>query len=390
VSAAATARRPRLVHLTTTDMSLDWLLGPQLRAFADAGFEVIGMSAPGPHVAAIERLGIRHVEIPSLSRGSSVRRDGRALVDVRRMLVELRPDILHTHNPKPGVIGRIAGRLAGVPLVVNTQHGLFAQPTDRWRRRTAVYAVERLAAAFGHLELVQSAEDVDTLVDRLRVPARKVRLLGNGIDLERFDPTAVTPEEVIAVRGGWGLSPGDVAVGAIGRLVRDKGVAELLEVGRRLRAADRDVRLVLVGPEDVEKSDAIDAAELVQATAAGDVILAGSRDDMPAVYRALDVVVSASWREGFPRSLMESAAMGRPVVATDVRGNREVVVDGETGILVPARDPAALAVEALSLVGDPDRRAAMGEAARQRAAAEFDQARVISRTLDAYATFGRR
>ncbi|MFP5487506.1 MAG: glycosyltransferase, partial [Acidimicrobiia bacterium] len=213
--------RPVLVHLTTTDMSLDWLLGPQLRAFGEAGYEVVGVSATGPHVAALADLGVRHVAVDSLTRSSAVTQDLRAFVDLVRLLRRLRPDILHTHNPKPGILGRIAGRLAGVPLVVNTQHGLYAQPTDRRRRRWPVYVAERVAAAFGHVELVQNEEDVETLVHRLRVPARKVRLLGNGVDLGRFDPGRVPDGTRERVRREWGIGDDEVVVGVVGRLVRE-------------------------------------------------------------------------------------------------------------------------------------------------------------------------
>ena len=138
--------RPRLVHLTTTDMSLDWLLGPQLRAFADAGYEVIGMSATGAHVANLQAMGIAHVDVPAFTRSSNPLQDVRAFGQLIRLLRQVRPDILHTHNPKPGILGRVAGWLVRVPVVVNTQHGLYAQPSDRWQRRWPVYAAERIAA----------------------------------------------------------------------------------------------------------------------------------------------------------------------------------------------------------------------------------------------------
>ena len=134
-----------------------------------------------------------------------------------RSLRAVRPQILHTHNPKPGVLGRIAGRLARVPLVVNTQHGLYAQPSDRWQRRWPVYLAERVAAAFGHVELVQNEEDVHTLVHTLHVPARKVRLLGNGIDLVRFSRSAVDPASRARLRAEWGIADAEVVCGTVGR-----------------------------------------------------------------------------------------------------------------------------------------------------------------------------
>ena len=165
-----TRSEPRVVHITTTDMSLDWLLGPQLQAFAGAGYEVIGMSAAGPHVANLDAVGIRHVDVPAFTRSNNPLHDLRAFGQLLRLLHSLRPDIVHTHNPKPGILGRIAARLTRTPLVVNTQHGLWAQPTDRWQRRVPVYAAERIAAAFGDVELVQNPEDVETLVRTLHIP----------------------------------------------------------------------------------------------------------------------------------------------------------------------------------------------------------------------------
>lgn len=379
--------RPRLVHLTTTDMSLDWLLAPQLQAFAEAGFEVIGMSAPGPHVAHLESMGITHVPVPGFTRSTNPLQDVRAFVQLVRLLRLVRPDILHTHNPKPGILGRIAGRLARVPLVVNTQHGLYAQPTDRWQRRLPVYAVERVAAAFGHVELVQNPEDVDTLVHRLRVPARKVRLLGNGIDLTRFDPDSVSVGDREALRSEWGVAEGAVVCGVVGRLVAEKGIAEICEAAHRCRKATHEgavpVRFVIIGPRDPDKTDALDQSLIDRAVDDG-VVFTGARSDMPQCYAAMDLFLTASWREGFPRSAMEAAAMGLPTVATDIRGNRQVIADGVTGVLVPVTDAAAIAGAVQTLATDPETRMRMSAAARLRAAEQFDQNRVIERTLAAY------
>lgn len=377
---SADRRPPTVVHLTTTDMSLDWLLAPQLRAFRAAGYTVVGMSAPGPHVPSLEAAGIGHIAIPALTRSNSPLDDLRAALQVYTALRRLRPDILHTHNPKPGIIGRIVGRLARVPLVVNTQHGLYAQPTDRWQRRLPVYAAERFAAAFSHLELVQNVEDVDTLTRTLHVPARRVQLLGNGIDLTRFSPTAVDPNARHTLRREWGIDEHEVVVGVVGRLVREKGIDEIADAARRLRNHDIAARLVIIGPTDHDKADALDPATL----AAAGIVLTGQRTDMPECYSAMDLFLSASWREGFPRSLMEAAAMGVPAIATDIRGNRQVVHHDRTGLLIPVRDPAAIAEAIDHLAHSRHRWPEMRAAAIATAADEFDQATVIGRTLDAY------
>ena len=372
--------RPRLVHVTTTDMSLDWLLGPQLRAFADAGYDVVGMSAAGPHVANLTAMGIRHVAVPAFTRSTNPLQDVRAFWQLLVLLRRLRPDIVHTHNPKPGILGRIAGRLLRVPLVVNTQHGLYAQPTDRRRRRWPVYAAERIAAAFSHAELVQNPEDVLTLVEVLHVPARRVHLLGNGIDLQRFSPEAVPPGTRERLRAEWGIGEGEVVCGVVGRLVREKGIVELLLAAHTLRRTGSLARFVIVGPADSDKADAVDPAVIEQARADG-VVFAGQRSDMPECYSAMDVFVTASWREGFPRAAMEAAAMGLPTVATDIRGNRQVIVDGVTGVLVPVRDDQALgrAVATVSAHRLFDR-----EQIIHHARATFDQRRLLDITLAVY------
>lgn len=376
-----------MVHLTTTDMSLDWLLGPQLRAFLDAGYEVIGMSAAGPHVHNLEQLGVVHVPVPAFTRDNNVLHDMRAFGQLIRLFRVVRPDIVHTHNPKPGVLGRIAARLARVPYVVNTQHGLYAQPTDRRRRRWPVYAAERVAAAFSHAELVQNPEDVDTLVKVLRVPARKVHLLGNGIDLGRFNPASVGDGERASRRAEWRVGDSDILCGAVGRLVREKGIAEIIEAAGLLNDRGANVKFVVIGPAEPGKSDAIDTEVLEQAAKAG-VVFVGQRADMAECYAAMDMFVTASWREGFPRAAMEAAAMGLAIVASDIRGNRQVVENGVTGVVVPVRDPRALAHALGGLAAEPDRRQSMGAAAMRKAATEFDQQLIVDRTLTVYRQAG--
>ncbi|MCC5949728.1 MAG: glycosyltransferase family 4 protein [Nitriliruptoraceae bacterium] len=373
--------RPLLVHLTTVDLSLAYLLLPQLIAFREAGYDVVGVSAPGPHVATLEANGIRHVPLTRSTRAADLRADIATAREFWSICRRLRPDIVHTHNPKPGVYGRILARLAGVPVVVNTVHGLYALPTDPLPKRVVVYTLERIAAAFSHAELLQNVEDRATLRS-LRIPAPKLHVLGNGVDLSRFDPTALAGERA-AVRAELGLGDDEVAIGLVGRLVAEKGYREVFAAASTLAATHPQARFVVVGPADPDKADAITRAELDTAEAAG-VRLLGMREDVERLYPAFDCYVLASYREGFPRSAMEAAAMGLPIVATDIRGCRQVVDDGVTGHLVPARDAAALTDAIARLVGDATARSDMGEAARAKALAEFDDRRQVAITLDTY------
>ncbi len=310
-------------------------------------------------------------------------RDVAALAELARGLRRLRPTIVHTHNPKPGIYGRIAGRAMRVPVVVNTVHGLYAQPGDRLTKRVLVYGAERIAATCSHAELVQNPEDVETL-GRLKVPAAKLILLGNGIDLTRFDPATARADEVSAARRELGATgPDDLVVGLVGRLVREKGYAEVFEAARRLRARLPQVRFAVIGGADDEKADALSDVDLANAEAGG-VRMLGSRSDVDVLYRGMDVFMLASHREGFPRAAMEAAAMGLPAIVTDIRGCRQVVDQDVTGLRVPARDVGALEAAVVALAQDPQRRRAMGTAARAKARSDFDVQRCIDITLATY------
>lgn len=373
----------RLVHVTTTDMSLELLLGPQLSAFADAGYEVIGASAPGRYVDALTARGVTHVPLRHATRSMAPQHDLAALGELYRVFRDLRPDVVHTHNPKPGVYGRLAARAARVPAIVNTVHGLYAMPDDRFTKRAVVYSLERLAATCSRAELVQNVEDVPTL-RRLGIPADRITVLGNGVDLTRFRPDRLDPARREELRRSWGVAPGAVVVGAVGRLVWEKGYRELFAAARALRTTDPHLHFVVVGGLDEAKSDQLGAADLDAVTRDANITFLGLRDDVDDLYGAFDLYVLASYREGFPRSAMEAAASALPVVATDIRGCRQVVEPGRTGLLVPAHDTGALTGAIRALGTDADRRAGYGTAALAKARAEFDDRTVVRTTLETY------
>ena len=373
---------PTVLHVTTTDISLELLLGPQLEAFAAAGWNVVGASAPGEHVAALQARGVRHIPVEHLTRSMDPRSDLRAAFELYRLFRRLEPDVVHTHNPKPGWLGRPAARAARVPAVVNTVHGLYAQPTDGLALRSVVRVLERGAAAFSHAELIQNPEDTATLA-QWGVPQDRLFNLGNGIDLDRFDRRQALASERRELRETWGVSDDTPVVVTVGRLVAEKGFRELFEAHRRLKRNGSHHELVVVGPTEAGKADGLTDTEVAQATSEG-VRLVGFSDRPERYYAAADVFVLASHREGFPRAAMEASAMGLPVIATNIRGCRQVVDDGVTGLLIPAKEASGLERALRSLLGDSARRDAMGAAAAQWARDRFDQHEQIDLTLETY------
>ncbi|MEX2250749.1 MAG: glycosyltransferase family 4 protein [Acidimicrobiia bacterium] len=372
----------KIAHLTTVDMSLRYLLLPQLEAAREMG-ESIGISAAGEFVPELEARGIRHIALASSTRGMNLLADVRAIAQLWKVLRHERPDILHTHNPKPGVYGRIVGRLAGVPIVVNTVHGLYATPESSLPKRVIVYTLEWIASRFSDAELIQSPEDFDLLWRRGFMPRSKLRLLGNGVDLDRFRPN---PEQRVQVREELGLMDDQIAVGLVARLVEEKGVPELIEAAERLD--DRYV-VFIVGPRDHEKADAVSEELLARAETKG-VRFLGMRQDVDRIYQGLDIFVLPSHREGFPRAAMEAAASGLPVIATDIRGCRQVVDDGVSGILFPVRDVRALTGAIIQVGADAELRLLMSSASVDRARARFDEREIVNRVMGAYAEVAKR
>jgi glycosyltransferase involved in cell wall biosynthesis len=356
------------------------LLGPQLSAFANAGFRVAGASAPGPYVEALAARGIEHLPLAHATRSMRPVEDLRALRELIELFRRRRPAIVHTHNPKPGFYGRFAARFARTPVVVNTVHGLYALPDDPLLRRATVYGMERTAATCSDAELVQNVEDLAVL-RRWRVPSERLVLLGNGIDLDRFDPERFDAKDVGWARQELGAQDeDDIVVGTVGRLVAEKGYRDLFAAARTLPPG---VRVASIGFDEPDKPDGLTREEISEAASSG-VRFLGGRADVERLYMGMDLFVLASHREGFPRSAMEAAAMGVPVVATDIRGCRQVVEHAVTGLLVPPRDPQALASAIRRLATNRDLRTAMSSAARDRAGREFDQQRCITTTLTVY------
>jgi glycosyltransferase involved in cell wall biosynthesis len=376
----------RIAHLTTIDTSLEYLLLPLLVAAKEAGAEVLGISAPGPSVPRLAARGIRHVTLSGSTRSWNLAADIRAAAALWRILRAERPDVLHTHTPKPAVYGRIVGRLAGVPVVVNTVHGLYATTDDSVLKRAVVYGLEAVAARFSDAELLESPEDLD-LMRRLRLaPQRRLRLLGGGIDLSWFRPDAVPEMTRRRLRSELGISEATVVVGIVARLVHEKGYRELIAAAEAIQS---DVTFVAVGGADLEKPDSLSAAEIERGQRAG-IRFLGYREDLRDLYAAMDVFVLPSYREGLPRSLMEAAAMGKPLIATDIRGCRQIVVHGVNGLLVPARSSEHLAGAISEMANSPERRLEFGRASRCLAERKFDERIIAETVLSTYLANTRR
>lgn len=372
----------RIAHVATVDSTLRFILLGQLRRLKAEGFEVATVSAPGPYVTDIESEGIRHIAWPHVTRSWDLRADIRAYHELARILRSERFDLVHTHNPKPGVMGRVAARRGGVPCVVNSVHGFYASPQDSLRKRIPVLAVERVAARFSDFELYASREDLAWARRIGIVNTSKSRFLGNGIDLQHFDPSAVSDGRLATLRRELGIPERSLVVGAVGRLVAEKGYRELFAAASEVRRALPEVRFIVLGSPDRAKPDAITSVEIERAKR--DIIFTGWVDDIRDLLGLMDIFVLPSWREGQPVAAMEASAMGKPLILTNIRGCREVATDGSEALLIPPRSTDLLTSAILHLLGDSVLRHRLGQAARARAVRDFDERRIMDRLIGLY------
>lgn len=370
----------RVAHVTTVDLTLRFLVLAQLKRLQRHGCEVVGISAPGEWAESLAAQGIEHIPWPSATRAWNPRADLKAAIELAGILRRGRFDVVHTHNPKPGVLGRVAARLVGVPIVVNTVHGYWAAPDDPPRRRIPVMAIERIAARFSDAELFQSEEDLAWAGRLSLAPRGHLHHLGNGTDLTTFDPSLASRSHEL--RRELGIPEDALVVGTVGRLVAEKGYHEFVHAAQAIRAVRDDVVFLAVGPFDPDKDDALSDAD--RDVARSHVLFTGFRDDVRDLMGLMDVFVLASWREGMPRSAIEAAAMGRAMVLTDIRGCREVARDGIEALLVPPRDRDRLTEVIRSLLDDAQLRERLAGNARARALERFDERTVAERVVSVY------
>jgi glycosyltransferase involved in cell wall biosynthesis len=355
---------------------------PVARAARDAGVDVVVATRVRAHAAAIRREGFALRPLVWRRRGDGPFAAARAIAAIARLYRAEQPDIVHHVALKPVLFGGLARRLAfgsaaGGPAIVDSLMGLGSgfSATDRaaWLRRPLLRLVLRLAVSGGAGRvIVQNPEDVAALAG-FGVDRRRIALIrGSGIDTRHFQPL---PDP--------GGDP--VRVALVSRMIRQKGVLEAAAAIRRLRARGLPVELLLVGPTDPDNAGSLGVAALAALAAEPGITWLGPVADVREVWgRAAIAVLPSTYGEGVPKALLEAAACARPIVASDVPGCREAVRPGETGILVPAHDPAALAEAIAALVTDAVRRRHLGQAGRALVERVFAEEIVARETLAIY------
>ncbi|WP_246796945.1 glycosyltransferase family 4 protein [Burkholderia perseverans] len=358
----------RIVLVCNTAWAIHTYRHGLIRMLVASGAEVVVLAPRDRTVEPLVAMGCRYVELPVASKGTDPLEDLRMLAAMRRHYRELRPQLVFHYTIKPNIYGSIAAWLARVPSVAVTT-GLGYVFIRESRAASIAKQLYRLAFRFPREVWFLNRDDLATFeASRLLAHPERARLLhGEGVDIEQF---AATP---LPGRGTFTFV-------LIGRLLWDKGVREFVDAARALRPRYPQARFALLGPVGVDNPSAVSKRYVDEWVRDGLIAYLGEAHDVRPHIEAADCVVLPSYREGVPRTLMEASAMCRPIVAADVPGCRDVVADGETGLLCLARDSASLAEKMAAMLEMPvEARRAMGQRGREKVLREFDEANVVER-----------
>jgi glycosyltransferase involved in cell wall biosynthesis len=373
---AATSAKPRILFVDNDVNSFYSYRIEMARATRDSGFDVHVACPPGKAVDILRREGFTFHPIPMTRSGLMPWKELGTIKTLYRLYRQVRPDLVHHLRLKPVLYGGLAAYAARVPAVVGLLTGLgyvFTAETGKARMiRKAVVASCKIAFRRSNQRVIfQNPDDRSVFVQNQILPSHKTVLIkGSGVDVKTWVPT---PEP-----------DGTAVVVLAARMLLDKGIVEFVEAARSLRASGVSARFVLVGETDPGNPTAVSVDQLRRWADAGHVEWWGKRDNMQEVLAQSHVVCLPSLREGVPKVLIEAAACGRPIVATDAPGCREIVRHGKNGLLVPVKNSTALADALRVMVQNPDVRHTMGRKGREIVVEEFSSERVINETLNVY------
>jgi len=367
----------KIIYFITEDWYFWTHRRPIARAYMDAGNDVIVVTRVNKHQDRIESEGFRVLPIQLKRKGKNIFKELRSLLEIVQIYRRERPDIVHHVAVKPVIYGSIAAMVTRVPFTVNALAGLGYIFVNQGLKASFIKRIFLLIYKIifyskSTIGLFQNPEDQDLFISSGIVNKKRTELIkGSGVDMSLFK---ITPEhsDVITVL-------------LAGRMLWDKGVGDLVDAAKILHSKGVKCRIVLVGKPDIENPKSIPECILQRWNDEGIVEWWGYQENMAGIFSSSHIVsLPTTYGEGVPKFLIEAAACGRPIVATDVPGCREIVHDGQNGLLVPPHDAKSLADALEKLIKDTDLRKIMGARGRALAEEEFSEEIVVSKTMRLY------
>ena len=380
----------KLIRITTVPLSLKVLLKGQLRFMASNGFDVKGVSSEGEELREVhENEGIA-VEAITMSRKITPFQDLKSLWEMWNFLRKEKPQIVHTHTPKAGIIGMLAARLAGVPHRLHTVAGLPLMEATGIKRKILNF-VEKLTYSSATRVYPNSKGLYDFILQNNFTQSNKLKIIANGssngIDTAFFSPDQVTEIERVTLREKLNIQPDDFVFVFVGRIVSDKGINELIKAFSELQAAENNepagIKLLLVGGLENDL-DPLNPETLAEINQNKDIISVGFQQDVRSFFAIADALVFPSYREGFPNVVMQAGAMGLPSIVSDINGCNEIIIEGENGLIIPSKNVEKLKEKMLTLAKDKNLYTKLKGNSRRMIENRYEQSVVWNALLEEY------
>ena len=380
----------KLIRITTVPLSLKVLLKGQLRFMASNGFDVKGVSSEGEELREVhENEGIA-VEAITMSRKITPFQDLKSLWEMWNFLRKEKPQIVHTHTPKAGIIGMLAARLAGVPHRLHTVAGLPLMEATGVKRKILNF-VEKLTYSSATRVYPNSKGLYDFILQNNFTQSNKLKIIANGssngIDTAFFSPDQVTELERVTLREKLNIQPDNFVFVFVGRIVSDKGINELIKAFSELQAAENNepagIKLLLVGGLENDL-DPLNPETLAEINQNKDIISVGFQQDVRSFFAIADALVFPSYREGFPNVVMQAGAMGLPSIVSDINGCNEIIVEGENGLIIPPKNVEKLKEKMLTLAKDKNLYTKLKGNSRRMIENRYEQSVVWNALLEEY------
>ena len=344
----------KLIRITTIPMALKYLLQGQMSFMGKNGYDVIMISADGQELNdVIENEKCKHFIVP-FTRKITIIKDLYATYKLYRILIREKPDIVHTHTPKAGIVGMLASYFASVPVRLHTVAGLPLVETTGFKR-LVLNSVERLTYRCSTMVYPNSFGLKEIILKNRFTTKSKLRIIGNGssngIDTSYFDTELFSSLENKTLKSELGVESNDFVFIFVGRVVSDKGINELVEAFDRFCLLEQDIKLLIVGPLE-DELDPINKQTKLLINNNDKIILAGYQNDVRPYFAISDSLVFPSYREGFPNVVLQAGAMGLPSIVSDINGCNEIIVNNTNGLIIRVKSARAIYDAMIKITSD--------------------------------------
>lgn len=373
--------RPKIIEITAVGISQIKLLSRLNDTLLKSDYEVHALCTPDEYSEQLHK-DINYHPV-NISRTIHINSYVHAVIDMVKVFNSVQPDIVHVHTPVAAILGRIAAKITGVEHVVYTAHGFYFHEGMSWLKYNVIYQIEKFFCKFfTDFLFTQSKEDYLLAVNNQFIDSHKAFHISNGIDLNhKFNINKINVNKLKKLKEALGIKESDIVFSFLGRMVKEKGILELFHAFSIVQHEYPNIVLICMGGALPSDRDLATREEVNQFQSHPSIIFTGQVSDPEYYYNLSDIFILPSYREGMPRSIIEAMAMENAIIATNIRGSREEVIDGVNGYLVSPGSLTELVSKMKFLLEHPKKLSSMKQASLQRAQAEYNEADVVRKQL---------